>query len=432
MTGQRPPHPFDDSSLPQDAPRSARTRREPHIDAHESADPYAPHAPRELDNLPEADAPYPTDFQPGYQHPQHSSAAQPYADDDYDDYPEPRRRTPGLAMLGAVFGLVLIAGAGVAGYRYLASDTLVASGEPPLIKADASPIKIVPETSTTPTEDSAQNKLIYGRIEGGNPANANVVASSEEPVERPPAAPRDVSRVILPGGPQQRTQDAHDQSEEEMRRIRTVVIKPETVPGAAGIAPNSPESVAPVLDETIKKPASEGASQGMALLGDNAVGIMVGGEEEDDAPAAPEGQQTQPMVPVDPVAVPLPQSRPSSNPSAAAQQPAQAPAQQQTAVLSPPQNQSPDRAPAASSGGAGFYVQLASHRSDAEARSTYAAMQRRYAQVLGQYQPVIQPANLGERGTYHRLRVGPFASRNDAITVCNALKDAGGTCIVQQ
>lgn len=84
-------------------------------------------------------------------------------------------------------------------------------------------------------------------------------------------------------------------------------------------------------------------------------------------------------------------------------------------------------APAPSSG-SGFVVQLSSQRSPDEARETFKSLQRRYA-VLSGYQPVIQRADLGDRGIYHRLRVGPF-ERGEAIRLCETLKSAGGDCIV--
>ncbi len=59
-------------------------------------------------------------------------------------------------------------------------------------------------------------------------------------------------------------------------------------------------------------------------------------------------------------------------------------------------------------------------------------MQQRYASVLGNLDPNIQEADLGTKGIYYRVRVGPWSSRDDAIQVCESLKAAGGTCFVTQ
>jgi cell division protein FtsN len=39
--------------------------------------------------------------------------------------------------------------------------------------------------------------------------------------------------------------------------------------------------------------------------------------------------------------------------------------------------------------------------------------------------PDVQEANLGAKGTYHRLLVGPPGSRAQASALCNDLKTAG-------
>jgi cell division protein FtsN len=66
----------------------------------------------------------------------------------------------------------------------------------------------------------------------------------------------------------------------------------------------------------------------------------------------------------------------------------------------------------------------------ADAQSSWASAQRRYASVLGNMEPNIQQADLGAKGTYYRVRVGPWASRGEAVQVCERLRAAGGDCIV--
>jgi hypothetical protein len=66
------------------------------------------------------------------------------------------------------------------------------------------------------------------------------------------------------------------------------------------------------------------------------------------------------------------------------------------------------------------------------AQSAYADIQQRYSSVLGSLNPVIQQADLGTKGIYYRVRVGPWASRDEAIQVCESLKAAGGSCFVTQ
>jgi len=51
--------------------------------------------------------------------------------------------------------------------------------------------------------------------------------------------------------------------------------------------------------------------------------------------------------------------------------------------------------------------------------------------VLGDVQPVIQKADLGDRGTYYRVRLGPY-QQQAAARLCSNLKSAGGDCFVRR
>lgn len=79
--------------------------------------------------------------------------------------------------------------------------------------------------------------------------------------------------------------------------------------------------------------------------------------------------------------------------------------------------------------GAGYVAVLASVPASASSRidalTQFADMQQRYGNILSNKTPDIQEANLGEKGTYHRLLVGPPGSRDSANTVCNQLKQQG-------
>jgi cell division septation protein DedD len=87
-------------------------------------------------------------------------------------------------------------------------------------------------------------------------------------------------------------------------------------------------------------------------------------------------------------------------------------------------------APVASSGG--YAVQLSSQGSEAEAQSSFRALQAKYPNLLGGREPIVRRADLGEKGIYYRAMVGPFASREQATDLCSNLKAAGGSCIVQK
>ncbi len=87
-------------------------------------------------------------------------------------------------------------------------------------------------------------------------------------------------------------------------------------------------------------------------------------------------------------------------------------------------------APAPSAGG--YTVQVTSQRSEAEAQASFKSLQAQYPSQLGNRQPIIHRADLGDKGTYYRALVGPFASSEAAAAMCSNLKAAGGSCIVQK
>jgi hypothetical protein len=77
-------------------------------------------------------------------------------------------------------------------------------------------------------------------------------------------------------------------------------------------------------------------------------------------------------------------------------------------------------------------VQLTSQRTEAEAQASFRTLQAKYPNILGGRQPLIRKVDLGQRGTYYRAQIGPFASLDQATDLCGHLKAAGGQCIVQK
>jgi hypothetical protein len=115
-------------------------------------------------------------------------------------------------------------------------------------------------------------------------------------------------------------------------------------------------------------------------------------------------------------------------------EPAPAPRATERAVASvddsAPMDLSTRSQPAAASG-SGMLVQVSSQRSEEAALSTYNDLKKRFPSILGSYEANIQRADLGAKGVYYRVRVGPFAA-NDAQRLCDALKGAGGDCLLAQ
>jgi len=78
----------------------------------------------------------------------------------------------------------------------------------------------------------------------------------------------------------------------------------------------------------------------------------------------------------------------------------------------------------------GLRVQIGSFRSASDATSAWDKTAAAHQELIGQRQPYIVEADLGERGIYYRMQVGPLHSANEAKTLCNALKARGQDCII--
>lgn len=82
--------------------------------------------------------------------------------------------------------------------------------------------------------------------------------------------------------------------------------------------------------------------------------------------------------------------------------------------------------------GRGYAVQVASQRSEAAAQAEFHALQAKFPQQLGHREGWVRRANLGAKGVYYRVLVGPLASAEEASSLCGSLKAAGAGCLVQR
>ena len=76
-------------------------------------------------------------------------------------------------------------------------------------------------------------------------------------------------------------------------------------------------------------------------------------------------------------------------------------------------------------------VQVGAFRSEDEASGMWNRMTSKFGDYLGGKASDIELADLGEKGVYYRLRVGPFASSDAAKTYCEGLKSRGQDCLVK-
>jgi hypothetical protein len=316
-------------------------------------------------------------------------------DDYYDDVPANRRRI-GIIAIAGVFALAVIGTAGAFGYRAIFGSSS-SSTPPPVIKADTAPSKIVPAAASKDVQDS---KMITDRVnERGQ--GERLVSREEQPM--PITADRPANSVF----PQSQGSAAQLGSGivgGDAKRVRTIVIRPDQANGAS--QPSAVPEPAPMQPE----PA---AAQPQPRVVNTAPARQAAPPRTiNEAAAEP---PPRPAAPPEPSNAPL-----SLNPNATAP----APAARRAASA-------PTRLAATTAGG-GYAVQVTAQRSEADAQAAFRSLQAKYPSQLGGQQPLIKRVDLGAKGIYYRVMIGPYGSSGDASSVCSSLKAAGGACIVQR
>ena len=76
-------------------------------------------------------------------------------------------------------------------------------------------------------------------------------------------------------------------------------------------------------------------------------------------------------------------------------------------------------------------LQIGAFRSEAEATGQWSSLQGKLGSYLDGKSNDIERADLGDKGIYYRLRIGPFASADEAKTYCAGLKERGTDCLLK-
>lgn len=406
----------------QDMPEHAE--QPPYRSARPEPAAMASHAPRDLDEGRDE-----LQYQ-GYGQEAQADYPEPplMAEDDLQDF-EPRRSRKGLWAATAAIAVAVIGVGGVMAYRSTSGSK---DGLPPMIAADGGPTKVAP-TNPGGAEIPNQNKQIYERA-GEAPVNqSKVVSREEQPVDVQQAARTMPSRVAMsgPGATPQNGSGANPLAQAPAAAIRPAAqtSEPALTPGAAIPGLGEPRRVRTVSIRPDGTPApAAGAGAGYA----NGSAPLATG-------SAPRVTSTQPLNPGTAPAA-APPRRPAqaeAAPEAPKVQermttpaPATTPsAPTRVANAAPPASAQPPATAAIRSGTGDFAVQLAAPGSEAEARATFSALQRKYPAQLGGQAPLVKKTELAGGKTVYRLRIGPY-SREDATTMCTQLQAAGGQCFI--
>jgi len=78
----------------------------------------------------------------------------------------------------------------------------------------------------------------------------------------------------------------------------------------------------------------------------------------------------------------------------------------------------------------GYVLQIGAYKSRAEADAAWKTYKAKHASLLSGYSSDVQQADLGEKGTWYRLRIAGFGEREVASALCDRLKADGGGCFL--
>jgi hypothetical protein len=365
---------------------------------------------------------------------------------DMDDTLPPPRATGfrlNRAIAGPAVAVALLAVAGLGLYWVLGQGG-GATGPAPLVAADTTPTKEVPEVEAPA---AAQQSVVFNEMSGADAsADEQIVSRDQADTEAVVAANTALSSTGVLADVSGATVDPN-QDGLVNRKVRTVTVRPDgtivsgddslagsailpvdrpNVPEVPGADFSTPDLIASAIAETEPTPAAAAtdvtatpaaAAAGPAAEPGSSIAVV-------DATGAPIAGRT----------VTVPMQRPDDFPTIAAAALASATAAPATAapvesatIAAAPAPQTV--APTTTAGSAAAYVQLASQRSEAEAQQTVQAITTRYGVLFGGASPEIRQVDLGERGIFYRVLV-PAASREAAANLCTNIKAAGGDCLL--
>lgn len=392
-------------------------------------------------------------------------------------------RKPWLVPSALAAVLVLCGGAY---YAFSGSSSNTAAGGTALVKADPQPVKIAPENpggKAVPDQD----KAVYNNVGGEQdalPSQGTLVSESEEPVDIASVTPsadepvKSEARVDAAAGDTPAAPSA-ETAAVSPKKVRTFIVKPDGTlverPAEAAAAAPAAAEVAPAtiaLDQPVAVPAAKPAvstpeapaaqtaeavpaevpsktetatAEAPSATDADALAKLASAEPETAQPAAvaeePQAEKPAPAVkvvktkkikaPVEETAAAAPadaapvlESRPSDQPVNIVGKTGGA---DNAAPAQDVQVAAADATPAPSAGG--YAIQIASTPSPEAAKSTYAALSRKFGGVIGGRGVNIQKAQVDGKGTVYRVRI-PAGSKQEAAALCAQYKASGGNCFV--
>jgi SPOR domain len=364
---------------------------------------------------------------PAYAQPQGGELEQQYADEEQEyEVEEPSRVRRPMMIAAALAGAIMVGGGLAYGYKSFLGGA--PNGQPPTVKSAAAPAKTKPADAGGKQFAHSDSKIMGRLGEGAAPAaggaagsdvdangtrkvstlvvgrDGSIQAPAAEPASAAADAPQPASAAAQP------TPVTSNVSVPGMMVVDA--LGPKAAPAQPAAAPLPPAQKLVVTPPAVTAPAVTAPAVA-------AKPIVVA-----KAPAAVATPDATGSIEAAAVA--------AKKPVVAAKKVAAATTNDAFSPTAPPAaTAAPAASPVTATGGNGYVAVLASvprsGSSRMDALKRFADMQQKYGTVLGGKTPDVAEADLGAKGAYHRLVVGPPASREQASSLCAQLKSQGYT-----
>lgn len=306
----------------------------------------------------------------------HDRNEEDYENDDFDmrddlDFEDDEDEGSMLRWVSVLFVLAAVGGfVALAWYAYQSGVQPVSEDEIPYVSAEETPVKEKPEEPGG-WQFEHQDKAVYNQLAAGKegqerPVAERLMPAPEEPVERPEV------EQILP----------EDFEREEVNGNAVETPIPSTKENGKTevvVVDAEPEPVASVAEEKV------------------------------DEPVVAEAKTTAP----EPVKAPEP--TPAEKPA-----PAPVPAPAPT----------PAPAPVTSSASGQYMAQLGAFGSNEDAFAAWTKIDAAHGAMFPTKEHAVQRADLGAKGVFYRLQLGPFSNETSARKVCDYLQQNKQGCFV--
>ncbi len=332
---------------------------------------------------------------------------------------ESRPRARLLPMWILIAAVVIIGVAWAMSERYLGE----AEGDKsvPLVVAEATPVKVRPEEPGG-VDVLDRDKYVYKSLTDPDPEaeaeGEQLLPLPEEPMQRPPV---EVVELVAPETPTETVEEAIEEvAEAEMEtapepppldELKVVELQaPQEAPTEApsdAVADSVAEQVE-AAPEVVETPAPEAAPE------------IAADEPEAVEPAVEQAveEAVEPVV----ATVEAPEAALEEKKFEQILAPEPAPEPEPPAA--------PIQSAALSADTPGFLVQIGAVQDESAAVGEIARLTKRNPDILAELSGIVVRADLGDKGVWYRMRVGPFATRAAADGVCGQLKAVDVGCFV--